>query len=268
MFRKLFVASALFALTASVAMLPAEDAAKDKSADKSTKISQADTGKRTPDHLLATCIALGNQGEIAISEIARTKTQNDEVKKFAGMMITEHHNFLEKLQKFAPEATKAGYLDAATKGARKNKRGAKIEQTAASDADQDADKSDVKTADAKSDDSAHHFHHMQLERELAAQCLASAKEKLEAKSGHEFDECFIGHQLAMHMHMKDKLIVFQRHVSPELAAVLAEGQKTTETHLAHAEKLMKELAHHSTTRTVETKRDGKGKERKVTKETE
>jgi hypothetical protein len=31
---------------------------------------------------------------------------------------------------------------------------------------------------------------------------------------------------------------------------------------------MKELAHHSTTRTVETKRDGKGKERKVTKETE
>lgn len=268
MFRKLFVASAFIAITASVPMLSAEDPAKDKSTDKSTKVSQADTGKRTPDHLLASCIALGNQGEIAISELARTKTENDEVKKFAGMMITEHHNFLEKLQKFAPEATKAGYLDTATKGDRKNKRGAKIEQTAASDADQDADKSDVKTADAKSDNSAHHFDHMQLQRELAAQCLASAKEKLEAKSGSEFDQCYIGQQLAMHMHMNDKLIVFQRHVSPELAAILAEGQKTTEEHLAHAEKLMKELAHDATPRAGAAKRDKKVKERKAAKETE
>lgn len=256
MFRRMFIASAFVAVTTSVAMLSAESPATAK--------TTADGEKRTADHLLATCVALGNQGEIAISEIGRTKATNEEVKKFAEMMVTEHHAFLEKLQKFAPEATKAGYLDSATKEARTNKGGSKIQQTAATE----EGKSEVKTADAKSGDSAHHFHHMQLEKELAAQCLASAKEKLEEKSGHEFDACFIGIQLGAHMHMKDKLIVFQRHVSPELAAILAEGQKATEEHMAKAEKIMKDLEHHTTTRTVETKRDGKVKERKVTKEAE
>ncbi|MDB5338301.1 MAG: hypothetical protein JWN70_3920 [Planctomycetaceae bacterium] len=260
MFRKMFIASAFIAITASVAMLSAEAPA---TAKPTKSADQADSGKRTPDHLLATCVALGNQGEISISEIARTKATNDDVKKFADMMITDHHAFLEKLQKFAPEATKAGYLDSATKEAKTNKSGNKIQQTAATD----ADKSDVKTADAKSGDGSQHFHHMQLERELATQCLASSKEMLESKSGPEFDACFIGMQLGMHMHMKDKLIVFQRHVSPELAAIFAEGQKTTEEHMAKAEKIMKDLHHTTTTRTVETKRgDGKGKERKVTKE--
>ncbi len=251
MFRKLFVASTLIAVT-SVAMLSADDA-KSKSAGD----------KKSADHLLASCVALANQSEIAISEIGRTKSTNDEVKKFAGMLITDHHNFLEKLQKFAPEATKADYLDGASKEVRTTKRDGKIQQTAAAD-----DKADIKTADAKSDHADMHFNHMQLQRELAAQCLSSAKEKLNSKSGDEFDKCFIGHQLGMHEHMKDSLIVLQRHVSPELAAILAEGQKTTEEHLAKAEAIMKDLDHHTTTRTVETKRDGKVKERKVTKEKE
>ncbi len=261
MLRRMFIASAFMAVTASVAMLSAEAPATAKSPKNS---DQADTGKRTPDHLLATCVALGNQAEITLSEIARTKATNEEVKKFAEMMIADHHAFLEKLQKFAPEATKAGFLDSDVKAARTNKSGDKIQQTAASD----ADKSDVKTADAESGDSAHHFHHMQLERELAAQCIASAKEKLEAKSGHEFDNCFIGMQLGAHMHMKDKLIVFQRHVSPELAAILADGLKTTEHHMAKAEQIMKDLEHTTTTKTVETKRGNKVKERTVTKEAE
>ncbi|MES2794057.1 MAG: DUF4142 domain-containing protein [Planctomycetota bacterium] len=275
MFRKMFVASAFVMVTTSVALLSAQAPAT-KAPAKSTEAVEAKaprnadsaSEKRSPDHLLATCVALGNQGEIAISEIARTKTQNEDVKKFAAMMITDHHAFLEKLQKYAPEATKAGYLDGAPKEARKaGKAREEIKQTAATE---DADKAGaVKTADAHTGDSAdHHFHHMQLERELAAQCLASAKEKLEEKSGNDFDRCFIGHQIGMHMAMKDKLVVFQRHVSPELAELLAAGQKTTEEHLAEAETLMGKLEHHSTTRTVETKRDGKLKERKVTKETE
>ena len=33
------------------------------------------------------------------------------------------------------------------------------------------------------------------------------------KDGAEFDECFIGYQIAMHAGMKNKLVVFERHVS-------------------------------------------------------
>jgi predicted outer membrane protein len=238
-------------------MLSADDAAKGKNT------ASTPAAKRSADHLLATCVALANQGEIAVSEIAHNKSTNNEVKEFAGMLMKDHHAFLEKLHKFAPEATKAGYLDGATKEARTNKKGDKIQQTAATE-----DKAEVKTADAKSDHANAEFNHMELQRELAAQCLSSAKEKLESKSGDEFDKCFIGHQIGMHQHMKDNLIVLQRHVSPELAEILAAGQKTTEEHLAKAESIMKDLDHQSTTRTVETKRDGKVKERKVTKEKE
>lgn len=280
MFRKMFVASAFVMVTTSVALLSAQAPATKAPAKSTEAVEQkaprnadSESGKRSPDHLLATCVALGNQGEIAVAESARTKTQNEDVKKFADMMIVDHHNFLEKLQKYAPEATKAGYLDGASKEVRKEAKKAgkareEIKQTAATE---DADKAGaVKTADAHSGDAAdhHHFHHMQLERELAAQCLSSAMQKLDEKSGNDFDRCFIGHQIGMHMAMKDKLVVFQRHVSPELAELLAAGQKTTEEHLAKAEELMAKLDHHSTTRTVETKRDGKVKERKVTKESD
>ena len=277
MFRKMLAAAAFVAVTSTFAIFSqTQSSAEDKpanpaaaeSADK-TADTDVKAGIKTTDHLLATSVALGNHGEIAVSEIARTKSENDDVKKFAEMMIKEHHAFLEKLHKFAPDATKAGFLDGAVKEARTkgDKKRADIVQTAAEDKNNDAVKSDeaVKTADHKSH---HGFNHMQLERELAAQCLASAKQALDEKSGAEFDQCYIGHQLAMHGFMKDKLIVLQRHVSPELASILAEGQKTTEEHLEKAEELMKGLASHSTTRTVETKRDGKVKERKVTREKE
>lgn len=270
MFRKLFAASALIAVT-SVAMVSADDAAKGKNTASTAEI------KHSADHLLATCVALSNQSEIAISEIGRTKATNEEVKEFAGMLVTDHHKFLEKLHKFAPEATKAGYLTGATKdsptakearAAKKGDKEDKIQQTAASEDKATEGKGQVKTADAKSAHADAEFNHSKLQHELAEQCLSSAKEKLESKSGEEFDKCFIGMQLAMHQHMKDNLIVLQRHVSPELAEILAEGQKTTEEHLAKAESIMKGLDSQSTTRTVETKRDGKVKERKVTKEKE
>lgn len=277
MFQKMFVVAAFVAATSTFAVLTqSPSSAEDKpaktqaaAADK-TAASDAHAGVRPPDHLLATCIALGNLGEISVSEVARTKSQNDEVKKFAEIMIKDHHSFIEKLQKFAPEATKAGYLDDAVREVRSGdtKRRSEIQQTAAEE-NKDATDSAVKTADQKSaEKSLAGFNHMQLERELSAQCLASAKQQLDEKSGSEFDQCFVGHQLAMHGAMKDKLIVFQRHVSPELAAILAEGQRTTEEHLEKAEQLMKSLVPHSTTRTVETKRDGKVKERKVTREKE
>jgi len=221
------------------------------------------------DKMMASCIAVGNQEEIALAEFARQKTHNDDVKKFVEMMITDHHTFLLKLRKFAPEATQPGYIDTDAKVSRgkegKNKEGKDkdtVQQVGAVEAADDAKQ--VETADASSakNDAHGDMNFEKMGRELAAECLAQSKEKLGKKEGAEFDLCFMGQQMAMHEGMKVKLIVFQRHASGELAKVLAEGQKTTEHHIAKAEHILKDL----TPTIIEKGREGKNRDRKVTKE--
>lgn len=227
------------------------------------------------DHHLATCVATANQAEIALSEYAAQKAQHPEVKKFASMLVKDHREFLQKLEKYAPEATETNFLtQGESREAQTTQAGTRpatttrpaptspsapaqpnaaapskptqtdgtIQQTAGKD--ESINQNRVQTADGNRTTNAttgKHYSKMGIEKELAEECLKSAKEKLQSKSGEEFDKCFVGMQIAMHMHMKDKLTVFQRHTSGELAQLLSEGQKTTEEHMAKAEELMKAL---------------------------
>ena len=63
------------------------------------------------DHQLASCIAIANQTEVAIAKMAEEKAKSKDVKEFAQMLVKDHKAFLQKLQKFAPEATQDGYLN-------------------------------------------------------------------------------------------------------------------------------------------------------------
>lgn len=192
---------------------------------------------KNPDHCFASCVALGNQEEVALGQIGAKTSSNEDVKKFAEMLVKDHTMYLTKLQKFAPEASKAGYLGTDKEEASVDERKAVRQVAATDDADTDTK---VQTAEGKSP--KHAARDMQqVERELAVQCLTSSKEALEEKSGAEFDKCFIGMQIAKHMGMRDKLIVYQRHASSELAPLFAAGQKKTEEHLAKAKEIMKSL---------------------------
>lgn len=212
--------------------------------------SHADGNWKNSDHCFATCVAYGNQIEIATSRIASQKAQNAEVKKFAEMMLQDHQKFLSKLEKFAPDAARNDSLANST-GSRNETAVTRpdnqspIQQTRAND---DKDNKSVRTADNRTE-SGHDSHHAmklaQIEREMAEQCLASARRKLESKNGAEFDKCFIHSQIAAHEHMKDKLTVLKRHASEELSPILSEGLKTTEQHLAKAEEIAKSLEHAS-----------------------
>jgi hypothetical protein len=51
----------------------------------------------------------------------------------------------------------------------------------------------------------------------------------------------MGHQVAGHLKMLDTLKVFKRHASPELAELIGMGIDTTEDHLMHAKKMVKEF---------------------------
>ena len=70
---------------------------------------------------------------------------------------------------------------------------------------------------------------LQIRREIAQECLASAK-KLTEDTEHT-DKCFLGMQLPAQLAMISELTVLEKHTSGELQQLLADGKETTQQHL-------------------------------------
>jgi predicted outer membrane protein len=182
---------------------------------------------RDANHLLASCVAIGNQQEVAISKWAKDKLNNQDAQDFAQMLIKDHGDFLKKLQEFAPEASSQGFLSDEEPAAGQQARTERTRRTAA--------KPNLETGQMPID-------LMQLEREVAEQQLADMKQMLNDKDGAKFDEAFIGFQIAQHAAMASKLKVFEEHATGDFKSLLSDGLKVTKQHLSQAEDLMKDLA--------------------------
>jgi len=242
----LSVAVMLSVLSGLFAAPPKTEQPDKKSPPAKPAATSADqsSNRQGNDHMVASCVAIENQEEIAIARFAEDKTKNDDVKEFARMLIKDHSGFLQKLEKFAPEATQDGYLDKDQATTGTNKRPQRAGEATGATA---AKPNLVQRTAAKpplDDNNANRqgIDPVALHRELAQQCLTDTEAMLNKKSGDKFDECFVGLQIAKHAAMKSKLTVLQRHSTGELAQLLAAGAKTTQTHLDHAEKLMQQLA--------------------------
>src|SRR5262245_26438691 len=53
------------------------------------------------DSHLAQCLTMDNQNEIALAEVAKQRSQDNEVKQFADRLIQDHTQFLQQLARFA-----------------------------------------------------------------------------------------------------------------------------------------------------------------------
>jgi len=80
-----------------------------------------------------------------------------------------------------------------------------------------------------------------IERQIGEQCLANLRKELKDKSGHEFDACYMGSQIAGHMQMVATLEVLSNETSGELRNIVKDSQPVVEKHLAHAKDIMKAL---------------------------
>ncbi len=190
------------------------------------------------DQVLAGCVAIANQMEVAAAEFGQSKADGQDVKKFTEMLIKDHQAFLQKLQKFTPEAGRDLQDQQTGASQQSGVQTAAGTQTAASGTiQQTAGQQGASTAGQ-----GHHgFNLLAIDREVAEKCLSSMKEELGKKDGAEFDKCFMDMQIAAHAMMKDKLSVYHQHVSPELAKVLGEGLATTEQHLKQAKQIRKDM---------------------------
>lgn len=198
------------------------------------------------DRTLAACAAIDNQAEIALARFAQDKLQNEEAKQFAMKMVTEHEAYLQKLQRFAPEASQQLLNEPTSRTDAKGLQAAsdKPNVTRAGGANTDRSANVRQTAGTQTEgteQNAQPVDFVQLGREIAQESLSDMKSQLERKQGAEFDECFMGFQIAAHGAMKAKLTVFQRHASGELGGILAEGVDTADKHRADAEEIIRKL---------------------------
>lgn len=196
------------------------------------------------EQTIAQCVAIDNQGEIALSKFAKDKLHSDEAKEFADMMVKDHSAFLAKLDRFAPNAsTDNGFLNSTDREEKSTTQRDRNNQDRNVAANPNAATPVQRTTGFRGDAAGLDF--MQVHREIAQQCLASSKEMLNDKKDHEVDQCFIGMQIAKHAAMKDKLTVLERHASGDLAQVLSEGRETAEKHMKHAIDVMEKLDKHA-----------------------
>jgi len=249
--------------------------------------------RQNPDHIMAACVAIDNQEEVALATMLRDKLQHDEVKQFAAMMIRDHQNYLTSLEKFAPGIATEQLDHSGTAGqAQGNNKRTGVEQARGeasanasgvrrtSGTDQDRDNQDRDNQDRDNQDRDNQDRdnqdrkkrnrqtttgdrdsqnqnarnlsgsplsqggqpdQIQIQREIAQECLRATREDMQNKQGADADKAFIGAQIIKHGAMKAKLTVLQRHASSELAQVFAQGLETTEKHKQQAEQIMKKL---------------------------
>jgi len=202
------------------------------------------------DQHFATCLILDNQNEIAVSQLAKQRSESPEVKRFAEMMEKEHQEFVAELERFAgsqrPNRRQITSPTGATRQDARTEPGRSAEPDRSSPpglaerpttgTTPSSNRSGPASTAGNTDDKL-----LQVKHEIADECLASAQRDLSDKQGREFDACYIGMQLGAHMHMIDELKVLERHASPELQGTLRKGRETAQKHLDHAKKIMKDI---------------------------
>jgi len=229
---------------------------------------------------LAAWLIVDNEGEIAVSEIGRQKAQDPAVKEFAERMIQEHNQMLTKLRPIAgnmnasdmngggrrlnsvqtgsqqvgtqqpanqraiglqPGALQSANTQRAAQQQQGRQQAGGTEPPSATSNAVGAGANARFTGDASQQISMGSPSAISLKRELGAQCLQSKQQELSEKQGAEFDKCFMGMQVAMHMEVADTLKVFQKHASGQLRQSLDEALQTTQAHLEHAKQVQKSV---------------------------
>lgn len=172
------------------------------------------------NRFLASCLAAKNQAEVEISQIAARQSKNEQVKEFAQKIVDDHTKLGQELQQ----------LTGMQGGAR---------QLGQQPSNQGTPQSSAQTA--QSADSAI-TQLIAIEKQIVDRVKNEVREKLQQKSGAEFDQCFLGFQVMCHTQMQAALGVIKSETSGQLQQIAQEQEPKIEEHLKKAEELMEQAA--------------------------
>jgi predicted outer membrane protein len=218
--------------------------------DTRQRMSGPMQGASLTDEQLANWLLVDNRAEVQLARMAQERAACDDVKDFAKKMIDAHSQMIEHLQSFAGAGRGmqpgAGQFQAETTTRQGrpdqqfNERGQPVTERAQQFGQPGQRFAPQGQQFGQQGQQAGGLNLVRLKQQLGQQCLASAQHELEQKEGEEFDKCYIGMQIVMHMQMLDTLKVFSRYASPQLDQIIEQAEDTTQDHLDHAKELIKD----------------------------
>lgn len=225
---------------------------RDNDSSAASRTGQAQAQAHQPlDQMIATSVAIANEEEIQLAQLAASRAQSNEVKEFAREMEKQHTELGQKLTQITGQRiTLEGGAGAAV--IRGQSPETERSSSSQSNQQQERDRTPNSSAPGQTGQSqaghtgqgaaGHEMHQLvQIKREIAQRCLQNTEREMQALSGSEFDKAYIGHQAVLHGQMLAALQVYQQHASPQLAQTLAQAEQVTERHLQHAKQLCKQL---------------------------
>jgi predicted outer membrane protein len=213
---------------------------------------------------IATCLALGNQEEVALAKFAQQRATNPQVKQFAETMIQEHQQAIQQLHQAVPQVASLNLQLTSTAGgqsgaASSEQPGSSSAANRASSATAGADRSALSGAESSSTGTAatgsslngnqrgsaaggDHQQMVDFARTVKQNCLRLSEQALGQKQGAEFDKAYIGQQIVAHTNMLAELQAAQQFASnSQLQPLLQQATQMTEHHLTQARTIMDQL---------------------------
>ena len=192
-------------------------------------------GRVNADPAIAQCLAIDNEEEIAMAQLAASKTKNDKVRQFAEMLIKDHSGLLPQWQPFGASIARLGPAAAQTANRNPNQPRLPAFNEARTA------RTDDRAVTQPGDTAATGFDFLTVKRRIAEECLAQAQKHWGEHKAEECDMAFVGYQIAAHGHMLAELKVVRDYASPELQAVIDKAAEATRMHLDHAKDLIRKL---------------------------
>jgi predicted outer membrane protein len=210
------------------------------------------------EQYLASCLTLKNQAAIDISQFGQQRAQNPQVKQFAQQLVQDHRQFVEKLQQVPNfevgasrnlgsaepydtnrQTTDTTRLPGSPGANQRDARPGLNDAPATQRLNQDANQS--LTADRAVGQGGALKELLTIDKQITERCSQMVREELEAKTGPEFDKCFVGVEIGNHVHMLAALEVIEQQAQGELRQIAQEARPKVQQHLEHAKQLAKQL---------------------------
>ncbi len=191
------------------------------------------------DPMLAGCLLVTGRKQIEVCRFALEKIQNDDVKAFAKAEIDEHEDMKRKLTAlgFQPPPMSGGAAPSGT-GAVTPAGGTRV-QVGRVDVAGGTPAASAGAGAMMVPPGAAQM--LAVDAEVKEQCITTARSELGKLEGVKFDKAFVGSQLYAHYDLFDHGVVFRKHSSPALGAILDDAKKVIETHIATCKSLMEKL---------------------------
>ena len=183
--------------------------------EEPTNRQQSLSSEQTKDQIFAKCLVIANQEQVLLPRFVKDKLTDEEVKQFAIQLEKDHQACIEKLNALSAAAGTANSANNANK---------------------------VRTVSTASANKSANVDFLELQQEIATQCLKDTQEYLGQKKGTDLDRCFVALQIAKHAGMKSTLTVLQRHTTGKVQGVIKEGLEMNTKHMQGAVELMEQLA--------------------------